>query len=246
VSGSDIYRVEIGVQPLEAARWEAIVNSCSGQVASVIELLQGRLSKAVMETVTRPGQGLFPRPQQITLHCSCPDAATMCKHVAATLYGVGARLDSEPELLFRLRHADPLELIRHAGSVPAMAPQTSPNALDGADLSALFGIDLGDVPAAPASGASPVQPEASVPPHPVPAAVPPKRAAPAAPVKRARSKTVSASELIRRGVPRHMIADWIARGVLLRTDQRGVYRTTAETESRIAAYVARGTGLSRR
>jgi len=239
VSGSDIYRVEIGVQPLEVTRWEAIVKECSGKIASVIELLQGRLSKAVMETVTRPGQGLFPRPQQITLRCSCPDAASMCKHVAATLYGVGARLDSAPELLFRLRHRDPLELVRHAGSVPAMASAALPGALDSADLSALFGIDLGDVPAAPTSSANSRHHKAVVPP---PSAVPSKGAAPAAPIRRARGKTVSASELIGRGVARHMIQNWIARGVLLRTDQRGVYGTTAETETRIAAYTTRGQG----
>ena len=237
VSGSDIYRVEIGVQPLEAKRWQAIIKACSGQVASVIELLRARLSKAVMETVTRPGEGLFPQPRQITLQCSCPDAASMCKHVAATLYGVGARLDSEPELLFRLRHTDPQELIRHAASVPTMATQGVPDALAGADLSALFGIDLDDGPAAPASskGAAP---------HKV--VVQQQRTAPAAPLKRTRSKLVSASELIGRGVARHMIQSWLVGGVLLHTDQRGVYRTTAETETRIAAYVARDAGRARR
>ena len=237
VSGSDVYRVEIGVQPLEAPRWQAIVKACSGQVASVIELLQARLSKAVMETVTRPGEGLFPQPRQITLRCSCPDAAFMCKHVAATLYGVGARLDSEPELLFRLRHTDPQELIQLAASVPMMATQGAPDALAGADLSALFGIDMGDGPTACASSMASVPREVVVP-H--------LRAVPATPIKRARSKLVSASELIGRGVARHMIQSWLAGGVLLHTDQRGVYRTTAETEARIAAYVARDAGHAQR
>ncbi len=236
VSGSEIYRVEIAVQPLEVTRWQAIVRECSGKVASVVELLQGRLSKAVMETVTRPGQGLFPQPRQISLRCSCPDAAVMCKHVAATLYGVGTRLDSGPELLFRLRHADPLELIRQAGQVPALASASLPGALEGADLSALFGIDLGDAAAAPAPNVNSRQHEAAAP----LSTVPTQGAASAAPGRRSHGKTVTASELLARGVARHMIHYWIARGVLLRTDERGVYRTTAETESRIAAYTARG------
>jgi len=201
-------------------------------------LLQGRLSKAVMETVTRPGQGLFPQPRQITLRCSCPDAASMCKHVAATLYGVGARLDSEPELLFRLRHADPLELIRHAGSLPATQSSASMGALDGADLSALFGIDVEPASAVAAPEKRPRLPKTGVAP---PASVPQQRPKAAAPAKRAHAKTVTASELLARGVARHMIQNWIVSGVLLRTDQRGVYRTTAQTEARIAAYVARGT-----
>jgi uncharacterized Zn finger protein len=238
VCGSEVYRVEIGVHPLEAARWESIVKNCSGQVASIIELLQGRLSKAVMETVTRPGQGLFPQPRQITLRCSCPDAASMCKHVAATLYGVGARLDSEPELLFRLRHADPLELIRHAGSLPATQPTAAAGALDGADLSALFGIDVEPANAVAASEKRVRLPKSGVAP---PASVPQQRPNAAAPAKRARAKTVTASELLARGVARHMIQNWIVSGVLQRTDQRGVYRTTAQTETRIAAYVARAT-----
>ena len=247
VSGSDVYRIEIGVQPLAAAKWAAIVKECSGQVASVIELLQGRLSKAVMETVTRRGEGLFPLPRQISLHCSCPDAASMCKHVAATLYGVGARLDNEPELLFRLRHADPQELIRQAGNVPAMAPSDTQDAFDGADLSALFGIELDDAPAGPAapppaagapSRKSARQPKPVVP---LPSAVPAKGTRTAAP-RRARSRTVTAGELIARGVTRHMIQNWLVSGVLLRTGQRGVYRTTPQTETRIVAYAARGAG----
>jgi len=250
VSGSDVYSVEIGVQPLAATRWDAIIKECSGKVASVIELLQGRLSKAVMETVTRHGDGLFPLPRQISLRCSCPDAASMCKHVAATLYGVGARLDNEPELLFRLRHVEPQELIRQAGNVPAIAPSDTQGALEGANLSALFGIDLDDAPAASATQPLPAvalsrkrlrEPKAVEPPPP---AVPVKGAK--APVQRGkRSKTVSAGELIARGVARHMIQNWIAAGVLLRTEERGVYRTTAQTERRIVAYAARGAGSGR-
>ena len=218
VSGSDVYSVEIGVQPLAATGWDAIVKECSGKISSVIELLQGRLSSAVMETVTRRGDGLFPLPRQISLRCSCPDAATMCKHVAAVLYGVGARLDNEPELLFLLRQVEQQDLIRQAGTVPAMAHPDEQGALDGTDLSALFGIDLDDTSAAPAKKTKTATP------------------------RRERSKTVTAANLIARGVARHMIQNWIASGVLLRTGQRGVYRTTAQTEARIVAYVARGAG----
>lgn len=246
VSGSDVYSVEMEVQPLAAARWDAIVSECSGKVASVIELLQGRLSQAVMETVTRRGEGLFPLPRQIALRCSCPDAASMCKHVAATLYGVGARLDNEPELLFRLRHVEPQQLIRQAGNVPAMAPSDARGALDGADLSALFGIDLED-----ASAASTATSSAAVVPSrkrsrklkadDAPVSAPPAKTGKQPAPRRVRRKTVTAGELIARGVARHMIPNWIASGVLLRTEQRGVYRTTAQTEARVEAYTARGT-----
>ena len=47
--------------------------------------------------------GLFPQPREISFNCSCPDWAMMCKHVAATLYAIGTRLDEEPLLFFTLR-----------------------------------------------------------------------------------------------------------------------------------------------
>jgi uncharacterized Zn finger protein len=58
-----------------------------------VELLQGKLSNAVMERTCKPATGHFPVPKEIRFNCSCPDWASMCKHVAAVLYGVGARLD---------------------------------------------------------------------------------------------------------------------------------------------------------
>lgn len=144
VSGSSLYRVEITIKPLESPRWQQVIQNCSGKIDSLVELLQGKLSKGVMETVTSKDKGLFPEPKQINLKCSCPDAATMCKHVAATLYGVGSRLDNEPELLFLLRQVDHLELITHA-SVPAKldkAKSGKGKALETTDLGAMFGIEI--------------------------------------------------------------------------------------------------------
>ena len=259
VSGSEVYRVEIGVQPLEAATWQAIVRESTGQVASLIELLQGRLSKAVMEIVTRRGTGLFPLPRQLGFRCSCPDAASMCKHVAATLYGVGARLDDEPELLFRLRHVEPQDLIRQIGDLPALASPAAQGRLERTDLSALFGIDLGDAPAAmaepPPRAVAPGVAAQRSPPMELPAgkrsgkrdtAGPVQPAAPAVPAaagttrgQKNLGKTIKAGELIALGIPRHMIQAWLGSGVLLGTALRGVYRTTQQTEARIGAYVAR-------
>jgi uncharacterized Zn finger protein len=148
VCGASVYKVKIAIKPLPDKDWKAILDECAGKVATMVELLQGRLSAAVMEIVTRPGSGLFPTPKQIDFRCSCPDDAAMCKHVAAALYAVGNRLDSQPELLFKLRHVDPEELIRQAGSGPATETETDALSatLEDADLSALFGIEL-DTPA---------------------------------------------------------------------------------------------------
>ena len=109
VSGSELYDVTIGISQLEEAVWKSIKAKCAGQIGSMLELLQGKLSREVMGVVTERDHGLFPKPREIDLDCSCPDWATMCKHVAAALYGVGHRLDHQPDLLFVLRDVDAAE-----------------------------------------------------------------------------------------------------------------------------------------
>jgi uncharacterized Zn finger protein len=143
VSGSSIYTVKIAIRALERPRWETIIDHCSGQIDSLVELLQGKLSRGVMEIITSKEQGLFPAPKQIAMDCSCPDGAVMCKHVAAVLYGVGARLDESPELFFQLRNVDHAELIMAAGAATAVARTAKPDkVLKSADLAGIFGIDV--------------------------------------------------------------------------------------------------------
>ncbi len=143
VSGSDIYEVDIEIKPLVKRRWTGIKGKCAGQIDSLVELLQGSISKGVMEIVTRKGEGLFPSPREISLSCSCPDWAAMCKHVGATLYGVGARLDHEPELLFTLRGVDPAEMVEAAVDRPRTGGKSrSGRVLKSDGLSSVFGVDI--------------------------------------------------------------------------------------------------------
>jgi uncharacterized Zn finger protein len=153
VSGSDLYKVKATIAPVAARRWKAICRDCAGSIDSLVELLQGRLAKGVMDRVCREGDGLFPSPDEIKLSCTCPDWADMCKHVAAVLYGVGARLDQKPELLFVLRGVDENELLASAGQglLPTNAPATA-QMLAESDVVALFGIEM----------AEPGKPEASL------------------------------------------------------------------------------------
>jgi uncharacterized Zn finger protein len=144
VSGSEIYEVAVKVTPVAKARWRSICKDCAGAIDSLIELLQGRLSKGVMERICQQNAGLFPSPKEIKLSCSCPDWAEMCKHVAAVLYGIGARLDKQPELLFRLHGVDEKELIVHADAALPLAKKgpAAAKVLGGEDLSELFGLDM--------------------------------------------------------------------------------------------------------
>ena len=146
VSGSDIYKVKITVAPASQARWKALCKDCVGAIDSIVELLQGRLSQAVMERVCLPEKGLFPSPKEIGFSCSCPDWAGVCKHVAAVLYGVGARLDASPELLFALRGVDHAELVSRAGEglAHAKTPASSKRVMTGGDLASIFGLEMAE------------------------------------------------------------------------------------------------------
>ena len=143
VSGSDLYRVKIAIHPLKTNVWQAIQRECAGKIASLVDLLSGRLSGPVMEIVTQKQMGLFPMPQEMSFSCSCPDWASMCKHVSAVLYGVGARLDHKPELLFGLRGVNHVDLIYAPAEIDTTLSGNVEDKIIAADqLSEIFGIDI--------------------------------------------------------------------------------------------------------
>jgi uncharacterized Zn finger protein len=149
VSGSEIYRVKIDIAVAAPARWKAICADCAGSVGSIVELLQGKLSKHVMERVCREADGLFPAPKEMKMSCSCPDWAGMCKHVAATLYGVGTRLDHDPDLLFTLRGVNRSELVSTGADLSITeAAVGSERVLVEHDVAALFGLEFDAAPPA--------------------------------------------------------------------------------------------------
>jgi len=145
VSGSDVYEVTVQIAPLRRADWNRIKRDCTQSIDSLMDLLQGQFSQGVMERLTRQGEGLFPRPKEITMSCSCPDGAVLCKHLAAVLYGVGSRLDNDPAMLFLLRQVDHRELISQAvgaANLDAALNTEGAGTLEQEDLAELFGIEL--------------------------------------------------------------------------------------------------------
>jgi uncharacterized Zn finger protein len=188
VSGSLIYKVRITVDVVPDAQWRSICADCTGGIDSLVELLQGRFSKGVMERICRQGTGLFPKPSEIRFSCSCEDGASMCKHVAAAMYGVGSRLDAQPDLLFRLRAVNENDLVAGIGKALPMTKRepAADKVLDADDMAALFGLDMVDA-------AEPV--EAAVVPPPV------GKKAPAVRKKRAADVMVAAPKAAPGAVP---------------------------------------------
>ncbi|MFZ3172641.1 MAG: SWIM zinc finger family protein [Carboxydocellales bacterium] len=146
-SGRKPYQVNITIQPLLKGVWEAITQACAGKIDSLPELIEGKFPKALAELFMVQGKGLFPAPKEISMKCSCPDWANMCKHVAAVLYGVGARLDENPELFFVLRNVKIEDLIsetinQKSRTLLEKSNTKSGRVIDDTDISSMFGIEL--------------------------------------------------------------------------------------------------------
>jgi len=159
------YKVNVKVALLSVPARAQVEAACRGQLGSLSDLLAGQFPKALEALFTTEGTGLFPAPADITFDCSCPDWASMCKHVAAALYGIGARFDEDPGLFFSLRGLDPQQLIggvvqQHTDELLAKAKRTSTKVLADTDLGAVFGIEMA-TPIPPPIPPAPVAPQRS-------------------------------------------------------------------------------------
>lgn len=140
VLGQHLYNVRIRIDPLSRDAWKALCSRCAGQIDSLMDVLKGTMPERVMDIMCAPVSGIFPAPEDLRFSCSCPDYASLCKHVAAALYGVARRLDEAPEQIFRLRGVDPADLLQK--DMFATPTDTPAGILRVDDLGALFGIDL--------------------------------------------------------------------------------------------------------
>lgn len=139
------YQVEIGIDPLDEKTWKQITALCNRRIESLEQLVSGKFPKELERLFTTRQEGLFPAPEEIHFHCSCPDSARLCKHVAAVLYGAGARLDQNPMLLFSLRKMPVAELIKKSieekmDSMLKNADKKSPRVIGDDQVFDLFGV----------------------------------------------------------------------------------------------------------
>lgn len=146
------YKVEVSITPLVNEVWQEMVKACTGKIASLQELAAGKMPKALAELFMLKNKGLFPAPKEIEFSCSCPDGAWMCKHVAAVLYGIGARLDEDSSLFFTMRNVKMGDLITSSVAektkdMMEKAGRTgtgrrSRRIMSDTDLSSKFGVDI--------------------------------------------------------------------------------------------------------
>jgi uncharacterized Zn finger protein len=144
---SSPYKVLIKIQPLKKKVWSEIKKRCEGRIESLQELIEGRFPKELREIFIAKESGLFPSSKEITFSCSCPDWASMCKHVAATLYGVGVKLDDDPKLFFLLRKVEINDLITEAlrdksRKMLKQAEKKTSRVINSFDAAKMFNIDM--------------------------------------------------------------------------------------------------------
>ena len=247
VSGTDLYDVYIEIKKVTKKRWQQLVKDCSGKIESALDLLSGELSDGLMKKLIEPSKGLFPSPKEIGFQCSCPDWAYMCKHVAAVLYGVGARLDQRPELLFKLRGVNHEDLISeaHVDVLAITGGCQQNNELAGEDLSELFGIELAtDIglvtkKSLKRNSAKVVKPKPQKTKKANKQNTKPKPKTRRDTIKVRKGTKLTSKELINMGVPRSTFNNWLYNGILLRTEQRGLYKATSQTKKHILETIQR-------
>ena len=145
VQGKALYKQEVGIQPLDPEQIDALTELCRGKIHAALDLVRGNLPKPILAKLREPG-GLLPQPGHITMSCSCPDWAHLCKHLAAVLYGVGVRLDESPDLLFKLRGVEPDALVRALPSILDGDAAPPGRRLKRTDLASLFDLELEEGP----------------------------------------------------------------------------------------------------
>lgn len=146
-TGAHPYKVSIKINPLDKKAWDAIKKRCEGKIESLQELIEGRFPRELSEIFTAKNKGLFPAPAEIKFSCTCPDWASMCKHVSATLYGVGVKLDGDPKLFFLLRNAEMNGLITEAlrdksKKMIKKSERKTSRVIDDTDVTGIFGIAI--------------------------------------------------------------------------------------------------------
>lgn len=144
-SRSKPYDVKIRIDTLSSEKWEQVTALCNHRIGSLEQLVEGKFPKELEVLFKDKKYGMFPSPKEIHFECSCPDWASMCKHVAAVLYGIGARLDLNPMIFFELRGLDGQELVRKSmerklESMLKNAGKKSKREIAYEDISNIFGL----------------------------------------------------------------------------------------------------------
>jgi uncharacterized Zn finger protein len=137
------YKVNIELKPLSDLQWDTVLDALAEQAIFAAQLLNGEMPSDIDQVFDAVKVPLFPKSRgDLKTHCSCPDWANPCKHVAAVYYLLGERFDQDPFLLFQLRGRSQEEIAaalreRRAVKIEAAPTPTTPGVADGIQAPAL-------------------------------------------------------------------------------------------------------------
>lgn len=138
------YTVKITIDPINEKKSRKIEKQAAGKIQNIEALLTGTFPESLKEDFFQEGM-LFPSLKEIHFNCSCPDWASLCKHVAATLFGVGVRLDTDPKIFFQMRGINIEDFVEKAisGKLEKMlknADKITPRIIKDSEIMNLFGV----------------------------------------------------------------------------------------------------------
>jgi uncharacterized Zn finger protein len=124
VHGKKTYEVTLALPALTTTQWERALEGISLESRFLASLLAGEMPQGLDELFRLAGASLYPRvPKELQSHCTCPDWANPCKHVAAVCYIMAEVLDRDPWILFDLRGRTQEEILTALHSVSGHPPQ---------------------------------------------------------------------------------------------------------------------------
>ena len=113
------YKITIELQPLSELAWKKTLQALAERPIFVAQLLAGEMPQEIEQAFQAAKVELFPAKRELKQSCSCPDAAAVCKHLAAVHYILAERFDADPFMLFRLRGKTQEEIVASLGTGPA-------------------------------------------------------------------------------------------------------------------------------
>ena len=106
------YSVTIELQPLSDSAWEKVTDAMAAEAIFAAKLLAGEMPQNIEQAFEAAHVSLFPEKRgDLGTHCSCPDWANPCKHIAAVYFLLAEEFDRDPFMIFKLRGRTKEEII---------------------------------------------------------------------------------------------------------------------------------------
>ncbi len=108
------YQVRIKIRPFSKEEKKALFQTLKTRTFLVSSLLRLEMPEELLSHLAAQGLKLIPNhPDEFETHCSCPDWANPCKHIAAVFYTLTQAIDSDPFNLFLFRGIPREEVLKN-------------------------------------------------------------------------------------------------------------------------------------